>query len=216
MTKDLQKKCDIFNTLYPVGTEVFLPKDNGDVLETATRSPAQVLSGHSAVIWLENVTGCYALERVRPKPNAGRPRGATTEEVTKAYHAWLAGFERGRTIDVEMAFAAGYRAASVPPIIREAFANERAKEEAEHAAFPAPEADPREWNLDMSAAPHDGTIVEVCARYPDATAGFPRYAGFSPTAECWLEYSRHLPQTVIPWAWRPRTDWPDMPREPRS
>lgn len=26
---------------------------------------AQILSGHSAVIWLENVTGCYLLDRVR-------------------------------------------------------------------------------------------------------------------------------------------------------
>lgn len=150
MTEDLQKKCDTFNTLYPVGTEVLLLKDNGDVLETATRSPAQVLSGHSAVVWLENVTGCYLLERVRPNPNARRPRGVTTEEITKAYRAWLASFERGRTIDVEQAFAAGYRAASVPPIIREAFAAEKAKEDAEHAAVKLPEADRLPYDLRLA------------------------------------------------------------------
>ncbi len=32
------------------------------------RSDAQVLSGHSAVIWLENVSGCYLLDRVTPAP----------------------------------------------------------------------------------------------------------------------------------------------------
>ncbi|MDP1611680.1 MAG: hypothetical protein Q8M11_11530, partial [Sulfuritalea sp.] len=36
---------------------------------TKTRSDAQVLSGHSAVIWLENVSGCYLLDRVTPAPN---------------------------------------------------------------------------------------------------------------------------------------------------
>jgi len=56
-----------------------------------------------------------------------------TDQIYKAYRTWLASFERGRTIDVEQAFAAGYRAASVPPMIREAFANEKAKEAAEHA-----------------------------------------------------------------------------------
>ncbi len=29
-----------------------------------TRSDAQILSGHSAVIWLENVSGRYLLDRV--------------------------------------------------------------------------------------------------------------------------------------------------------
>ncbi len=63
----LQAICDKFNASYPVGTAVFLKKDGHDELfPTKTRSTAQVMSGHSAVIWLENVSGCYLLDRVAP------------------------------------------------------------------------------------------------------------------------------------------------------
>ena len=63
----LQAACDLFNEAYPVGTSVTVQLDGRDEpFKTVTRSTAQVLSGHSAVIWLENVTGCYLLERVTP------------------------------------------------------------------------------------------------------------------------------------------------------
>lgn len=58
----------------------------------------------------------------------------------------------------------------------------------------------------MTSAPLDGTIVNVVGRYPTATAGFPRYAGFRNGQ--WLEYSKHEPEPIIVWAWRPREDWP--------
>lgn len=106
-----------------------------------------------------------------------------SKEISTAYRLWLATLERGQTIDVEQAFAAGHKAAAAG----------------------------REWNLDMSAAPHNGTIVEVAARYPQATAGYPRYAGFRPEEDAWFEFSRHAPGRVIPWAWRHRTEWPDEP-----
>ena len=38
--------------------------DGGEIRETVTTSEAQVLSGHSAVIWLDGISGCYDLERV--------------------------------------------------------------------------------------------------------------------------------------------------------
>jgi len=63
----LQAQCDAFNAEHPVGTRVMLKKDFApEPIETRTRSEAQVLSGHSAVIWLEGVSGCYALDCVRP------------------------------------------------------------------------------------------------------------------------------------------------------
>ena len=62
----LQRQCDAFNARYPVGQAVTLRRDNGEGFQTVTRSPAEVLSGHSAVIWLEGVTGCYLLDRVAP------------------------------------------------------------------------------------------------------------------------------------------------------
>jgi hypothetical protein len=39
--------------------------DSGEIRETRTRSEAQVLGGHSAVVWLEGISGCYLLDRVR-------------------------------------------------------------------------------------------------------------------------------------------------------
>ena len=66
----LQATCDAFNAKYPVGTRVMLKKDfEPTPVETRTRSEAQVLSGHTSVIWLEGVTGCYALDCVKPLDN---------------------------------------------------------------------------------------------------------------------------------------------------
>ncbi|TIV83812.1 MAG: hypothetical protein E5V64_06510 [Mesorhizobium sp.] len=69
----------------------------------------------------------------------------------------------------------------------------------------------RDWNMNMDEAPRDGTIIEAVARYPNATAGFPRYIGWI-DGTGWCEFSRYAPETVVPWAWRPRTGWPQEPR----
>ena len=63
--KVLQKTVDAWNAKYPAGTKVVVTLDNHERKETVTRSDAQVLSGHSAVIWLEGIRGCYLLDRVR-------------------------------------------------------------------------------------------------------------------------------------------------------
>ena len=76
--KKLQAICDKFNVLHPVGTDVFLQKDGHvEPFPTKTRSTAQVMCGHSAVIWLENVSGCYLLDRVTPTyhPSGGDRHG---------------------------------------------------------------------------------------------------------------------------------------------
>jgi hypothetical protein len=62
----LQRQCDDFNNAYPVGQFVQVCKDNGLTIKTRTRSEAQVLSGRTAVIWVEGIAGCYLLDRVRP------------------------------------------------------------------------------------------------------------------------------------------------------
>lgn len=59
-----QTECDLFNAINPIGTEVLVKRDNGDLQTTTTRSKAEVLSGHSAVIWLDGISGCYLLSRV--------------------------------------------------------------------------------------------------------------------------------------------------------
>lgn len=62
-----------------------------------------------------------------------------------------------------------------------------------------------EWRT-MDSAPTDGTVIEACARVPHATAGFPQYISFIDGN--WHTASYHRSDIVIPWAWRPRTEWP--------
>lgn len=66
----LQAECDKFNADNQVGASVTVLLDGGEVRKTATTSEAQVLSGHSAVIWLKGVSGCYLLDRVTPLEQA--------------------------------------------------------------------------------------------------------------------------------------------------
>lgn len=63
-----QEKTEKWNARYPIGQVVDLQKDSGEIVRTKTRSAAEVLSGHTAVIWLEGVTGCYMLERITAVP----------------------------------------------------------------------------------------------------------------------------------------------------
>ncbi|TXH09642.1 MAG: hypothetical protein E6R03_16490 [Hyphomicrobiaceae bacterium] len=62
---DEQHRCDVWNFKHPAGTRVALRKDDGTTQETVTESEAMLLGGHTAVIWLKNVSGAYALDRVR-------------------------------------------------------------------------------------------------------------------------------------------------------
>ncbi len=62
----LQKQCDDFNLRYSYGTKGYLHMDSGEKKATHTRSVAQVLSGHTAVIWVNGVSGCYMLDRFEP------------------------------------------------------------------------------------------------------------------------------------------------------
>jgi hypothetical protein len=63
---DLQRQVDSFNARYPVGQQVCVRKDDGEAVITTTRAKAEVLSGHSAVIWLDGISGCNLLDRVSP------------------------------------------------------------------------------------------------------------------------------------------------------
>lgn len=65
-TAKMQKACDEFNAKCKVGGMVTVKLDDGTTLNTVTVSEAQIMGGHTAVIWLLGVSGCYALERVTP------------------------------------------------------------------------------------------------------------------------------------------------------
>ena len=63
----LQKEVDDFNAAMPVGTMVRYwkmdrvgePSGSGK-----TRTPAQILSGHTAVVWIEGCSGCISVSHV--------------------------------------------------------------------------------------------------------------------------------------------------------
>lgn len=60
----LQRQCEVFNLVVAIGDQVAVRLDDGRTKLTTTRTEAQVLSGHTAVVWLDGIGGCYLLERV--------------------------------------------------------------------------------------------------------------------------------------------------------
>lgn len=61
------EQVDGWNANYPVGTPVTVTRDDGDKLETATRSIAWTLYGGTAVIMVDGIAGAYLLERTAPR-----------------------------------------------------------------------------------------------------------------------------------------------------
>jgi hypothetical protein len=68
--------CEEWNEKYPPGTEVIVTLDGGAQIRTKTRSDATVLGGHTPVIWVDGIVGCYRLDRVAPvNPSAEAQAG---------------------------------------------------------------------------------------------------------------------------------------------
>lgn len=67
--KQQQKLTDAWNAKYSVGTEVFVRRDNGEEQATRTRSKAWLLGGHTAVVMVDGISGCYLLKRCRAVPH---------------------------------------------------------------------------------------------------------------------------------------------------
>jgi hypothetical protein len=66
-----QKLASKFNERFPIGTTVrYWTGVRGQGLGkiSKTRTEAQVIGGHTAVVWLEDQTGCVALSHVEPQP----------------------------------------------------------------------------------------------------------------------------------------------------
>lgn len=62
----MMRQVGAFNEKISVGEAVSVIDDFGSVFEDKTKSPAQILSGHTPVVWLEK-KGMYLLDRVRKK-----------------------------------------------------------------------------------------------------------------------------------------------------
>lgn len=63
---DEARKVGIWNRHHPVGTPCVYTNDLGVETASRTRSEAMVLGGHTAVVWIDGVSGCVSLDRVRP------------------------------------------------------------------------------------------------------------------------------------------------------
>lgn len=63
-TQIMESKINVFNENHPVGSDVYVIKDNGDKIRTTVKHPACIMSGHTAVAWLDGIIGAYALDRV--------------------------------------------------------------------------------------------------------------------------------------------------------
>jgi hypothetical protein len=48
---------------WPIGTPIYVVRDNGAVLKSKTRSEPALLGGHTWVVWVEGIVGCYDLAR---------------------------------------------------------------------------------------------------------------------------------------------------------
>nr|WP_221374336.1 hypothetical protein [Actinoplanes polyasparticus] len=63
-----RKTVERFNRDNPIGTPVrYWPGvRSGEGRRSTTQTAAEVLSGHTPVVWLNNVSGCIALTHVEP------------------------------------------------------------------------------------------------------------------------------------------------------
>jgi hypothetical protein len=70
---ELENECNRFNVAIRIGDLVAyreVLRDDCPVQVFATRSPAQVLSGHSAVVWLTGKSGCVLISHCRKATRA--------------------------------------------------------------------------------------------------------------------------------------------------
>jgi hypothetical protein len=64
--KEQLRAVHAWNKKHAVNTPVIVALDSGEEKKTTTASEAWLLGGHTAVVMLEGVSGCYALAKVQP------------------------------------------------------------------------------------------------------------------------------------------------------
>jgi hypothetical protein len=71
--KQLEQEVAAFNRRFNVGDPVEYMEviDSGNSQRFTTRSEAQILSGHSAVVWLNGKSGCVACSHCFMPPGVG-------------------------------------------------------------------------------------------------------------------------------------------------
>lgn len=62
--RQMVDSVDRWNSSMAIGAAVAYRSDVGTTIYTVTRSRAELLGGHTAVVWLQDVRGCVLLDRV--------------------------------------------------------------------------------------------------------------------------------------------------------
>lgn len=63
--KKMEASVEAWNKSVAIGDPVTVTLDSGEIKVTKTTSAAEMLSGHTPVVWLDGVRGCYILSRVK-------------------------------------------------------------------------------------------------------------------------------------------------------
>lgn len=63
-SKKAERDVERFNALAIIGMPVEYKNDLGKIIQTKLRTTASVLGNHTAVVWIEGVSGCVDLKRV--------------------------------------------------------------------------------------------------------------------------------------------------------
>lgn len=69
---EMQRQCDSWNAMHPVGIDVMVARDNGEQHCGKTRSEAYVSNSGDPVIFVTGISGYYLLSRVERAPQSDR------------------------------------------------------------------------------------------------------------------------------------------------
>jgi hypothetical protein len=66
-----------WNVKHPVGTRVYVIRDNGEIMATHTTRQPMILGGDTPIVWIEGVSGCWSLDQVIAATETGVRNGIT-------------------------------------------------------------------------------------------------------------------------------------------
>lgn len=77
-----------WNKTVPIGTPVTVRKDDNSILRTRTKSKAWKMPSGMAVIQVDEIAGCYLLDRVKtiPEPTEEEVREAVQHDIIETSH----------------------------------------------------------------------------------------------------------------------------------
>lgn len=81
-----QAAVDEWNANWNVGQRVRVTLDDGSVIETETRSEAELLGGHTAVIWVDGIAGAYRLDRCKSVAEKAAEKTAALQDAPRDPH----------------------------------------------------------------------------------------------------------------------------------